>query len=128
MNVLFHGTESKLSALAAESVYKQDPQAYWNFHKELFNAQPANHDDPWITPEKLLEIAKTYTPSINTTQLEEDLKKQTEQEEVNRDEKLTQDYSVEQTPSIVVNGTMLSDPYDYEQIKSLIEKALKEKK
>ncbi|ARZ62349.1 DsbA family protein [Bacillus thuringiensis] len=128
VNVLFHGTESKLSALAAESVYKQDPQAYWSFHKELFNAQPANHDDPWITPEKLLEIAKTYTPSINTTQLEEDLKKQTEQEEVNRDEKLTQDYGVEQTPSIVVNGTMLSDPYDYEQIKNLIEKALKEKK
>ncbi|PGQ44329.1 DsbA family protein, partial [Bacillus thuringiensis] len=93
-----------------------------------FNAQPENHDDPWITPEKLLEIAKTYTPRINTTQLEEDLKKQTEQEEVNRDEKLTQDYSVEQTPSIVVNGTMLSDPYDYEQIKNLIEKALKEKK
>ncbi len=63
-----------MSALAAESVYKQDPQAYWSFHKELFNAQPANHDDPWITPEKLLEIAKTYTPSINTVQLEEDLK------------------------------------------------------
>lgn len=56
------------------------------------------------------------------------MKKQTAQEEVNKDEKLTQDYGVEQTPSIVINGTMLSDPYDYEQIKNLIEKALKDKK
>ncbi|MEN1937421.1 thioredoxin domain-containing protein [Paenibacillus sp. 102] len=128
VNVLFHGTESKLSALAAESVYKQDPQSYWIFHKELFNAQPENHDDPWITSEKLLEIARTYTPNINVNKLEEDLKQQAEQEEVNRDEKLVQDYGVEKTPSIVVNGTMLSDPYDYEQIKNLIEKALKEKK
>nr|WP_232357475.1 thioredoxin domain-containing protein [Bacillus cereus] len=55
------------------------------------------------------------------------IKKQTEQE-VNRDEKLTQDYGVEQTPNIVVNGTRLSDPYNYEQITNLIEKALKEKK
>ena len=50
------------------------------------------------------------------------------QQEVNRDEKLIQDYGVQQTPSIVVNGMMISDPYNYEQIKKLIEKSLKEKK
>jgi len=128
VNVLFHGEESKLSALAAESVFKQSPEAYWDFHKQVFNAQPENHDDPWITPEKLLDIAKTYTPSIDIQKLQEDITNQTELAEVNRDEKLVQDYAVEQTPSIVINGTMLGNPFDYGQLKELIEKALEEKK
>ncbi|CAM4223655.1 dihydroneopterin aldolase [Bacillus manliponensis] len=128
VNVLFHGEESKLAALAAESVYKQDPQSYWTFHKEIFNAQPQNHDDPWITSEKLLEIARTHTPNIDTAQLEEDINNQTMQNEVSRDNQLVQDYGVSLTPSIVINNTMLSDPYDYEEIKRLIEKALEEKK
>lgn len=128
VNVLFHGEESKLAALAAESVYKQDPQSYWTFHKEIFNAQPQNHDDPWITSEELLEISKTYTPNIDAAQLEEDINNQTMQEEINRDNQLVQGYEVSLTPSIVINNTMLSDPYDYEEIKRLIEKALKEKK
>lgn len=126
VNVLFHGEESKLAALAAESVFKQNSQAYWEFHKQVFNAQPESHDDPWITPEKLLNIAKTYTPSIDIKKLQEDITSQTELAEVNRDEKLVQDYAVEQTPSIVINGTMLSNPYDYEKLKELIEKALEE--
>src|SRR5699024_2682758 len=58
INVLFHGEESKLGSLAAESVYKQNPDAYWDFHKALFKEQPSeNHDSSWITTEKILEVA-----------------------------------------------------------------------
>ncbi|MEJ9282410.1 thioredoxin domain-containing protein, partial [Ureibacillus thermosphaericus] len=66
VNVLFHGKESVLAALGAESVYKQNPEVYWDFHKKVFSAQPevANHDDVWVTTEKLLEIASEY-PSVN---------------------------------------------------------------
>ncbi|HDR3890116.1 TPA: DsbA family protein [Bacillus cereus] len=128
VNVLFHGEESKLAALVGESVFKQDPEAFWAFHKEVFNQQPQNHDDAWITQQKLMDIVKSKAPNIDMARLEGDMQSQETVQEVNKDEKLVEDYSVQQTPSIVVNGTMLSDPYDYEQIKKLIEKSLKEKK
>ncbi|WP_307256473.1 DsbA family protein [Oikeobacillus pervagus] len=124
INVLFHGEESKLGSLAAESVYKESPNSYWKFHKELFNAQPnENHDGLWITNEKILEIAKTI-PGIDTQQLQKDLENESGLAEVNKDAKLVEEFKIQFTPSIMVNGTMLEDPFDYDQMKSLIEKEL----
>ncbi|CEG31068.1 DsbA family protein [Peribacillus simplex] len=128
INVLFHGDESKLGSLAGEAVYKQNPESYWIFHKELFKAQPSeNHDGLWITNEKIFEIAKTI-PEIDVQQLQNDLENQTSLEEVKKDEKLVEEFKVQSTPSIMVNGTMLEDPFDYEKIKSLIDKELEESK
>jgi len=127
INVLFHGKESELGSLAAESVYKQSPESYWDFHKELFKAQPSeNHDALWITNDKLVEVASGF-PDIDIELLEEELNNQTQIEEVNLDTKLVEEYKVQLTPSIMVNGTMLEDPFDYEKIKSLIEKELEGK-
>ena len=49
-------------------------------------------------------------------------------DEVNKDTALVDEFKVQMTPSIMVNGTMLEDPFDYEKIKSLIEKELEGKK
>ncbi|KKB34707.1 DsbA family protein [Bacillus thermotolerans] len=130
INVLFHGKESTLAALASESVYKQDPKAFWSFHKAVFDAQPANqnHDDQWVTPEKLVELAKAHAPNIDMKQLEEDINTQGTMEEVSKDDQLVKDFSVPFTPTIIINGVMLEDPFDYETIVSLIEKgSVKEK-
>ncbi|MGV2941908.1 DsbA family protein [Mesobacillus sp. LC4] len=127
INVLFHGEESKLGSLAAESVFKQNPESYWIFNKEMFKAQPAeNHDDLWITKEKILEIASGI-PNIDVEQLEADINDQTEMDEVNKDSQLVEEFEVKLTPSIMVNGTMVEDPFDYEQIKLLIDQALEDK-
>lgn len=127
INVLFHGEESKLGSLAAESVYKQSPESYWSFHKELFKAQPSeNHDGLWITNDKVVEIASAF-PDIDIQLLQEDLSNQVGIEELNKDTKLVEEYKVQLTPSIMVNGTMLEDPFDYEKIKSLIENELEGK-
>ncbi|MGG6447678.1 DsbA family protein [Pseudobacillus badius] len=130
INVLFHGKESTLAALASESVYKQDPKAFWAFHKAVFAAQPASqsHDDQWVTTEKLVEIAKAHAPNIDLKQLEKDINTQGTIEEVNKDDQLVKDFSVQFTPTIIINGTMLEDPFDYEKIVSLIEKELEGKK
>ncbi|MBS4190456.1 DsbA family protein [Bacillus sp. FJAT-49705] len=128
VHVLFHGDESKLGSLAAEAVYKQSPESYWTFNKELFKAQPtnANHDDVWLTMDLINEIASSI-PGINLEQLEKDMQDQSVIDEVNKDSKLVEEFKVELTPSIMVNGTMLEDPFDYEKIKSLIDEALKGK-
>ncbi|MRH43575.1 thioredoxin domain-containing protein [Aquibacillus halophilus] len=128
INVLFHGKESELASLSAEAVYEQSPENYWTFHKELFNAQPPmeNHDELWITNEKLLDIASNIS-GIDTQQLQEDIENQTTIEKVNLDSALVEEFDVSLTPTIMVNGTMLEDPFDYEKIKSLIEQELEGK-
>ncbi|MBU9673374.1 DsbA family protein [Planococcus sp. CP5-4] len=124
INVLFHGEESTLASIAAESVYQQSPDVYWEFHKALYAEQPAqNHDALWVTPEKMLEIANDF-PSIDQAQLEADMEQQATMEQVEIDEVLVEEAEVAQTPTIVVNGTTLDDPFDYEAIKALIEQEL----
>ena len=128
VNVLFHGKESVLGAMAAESVYKQDPTVYWDFHKSLFDAQPTeNHDALWITTEKVLEIAKE-TPSINQEQLKQDVDQELTAEQVNIDKDLFTKHNVSQTPTININGITMEDPFDYEAIKEVIDRELEASK
>jgi protein-disulfide isomerase len=124
INVLFHGEESELGSLAAETVLKNSPDAYWDFHKELFKEQPGqNHDALWITQEKILGIASNL-PSIDVEKLKMDIEDKPAKEAVDKDTKLVEEFSIQQTPTIMVNGIKLEDPFDYEKIKSLIEQEL----
>lgn len=124
INTLFHGEESQLGSLAAEAVFEQSPGSYWEFHKALFEAQPSeDHDSLWITNEKILEVAKNV-PNIDLNQLKTDLEQEKQLAELDKDTKLVEEFKVQQTPSIMVNGTMLEDPFDYEKIKSLIDTEL----
>ncbi|WP_214700569.1 MULTISPECIES: DsbA family protein [unclassified Exiguobacterium] len=126
INVLFHGQESILASLASESVYEQDPESFWKFHKALYDAQPASqqHDNAWVTVEKLKEIA-SETTSVDLAKLEQDLgEESTVLEKVSKDDGLVKENGVQFTPSIMINGVMLEDPFDYEQIQQLIEQDL----
>ncbi len=129
INVLFHGKESALAALASESVFKQDPESFWAYHNAVFAAQPATqeHDNQWVTPEKLIELAKENVPNIDLKQLEENINNEGTIEEVKKDDDLVKEFNVEVTPTIIINGVMLEDPFDYEAIVSLIEAELEKK-
>nr|GGG61382.1 disulfide bond formation protein D [Virgibacillus oceani] len=126
INVLFHGEESKLASLAAESVYKQNPDIYWEFHKALFNKQPSeNHDISWVTIDKILELASGVS-GIDTDKLKADIESNSEINGVNKDTEMVTEFGVQFTPTIMVNGTMIEDPFDYDSIKKAIENALEE--
>ncbi|SFS45232.1 DsbA family protein [Paenibacillus sp. BC26] len=125
INVLFHGDESRLGAQAGEAVWSQNPEAFWPFHKALFQAQPAqDHDALWITTDKINEIAATVKPAIDLEKLNAAISGEAVQNEVSADEKLVQDYKVMQTPSIMINQVMVKDPFDYAAIVELIEEQL----
>lgn len=126
INVLFHGQESILASLASESVYKQDPDAFWDFHKALYDAQPASqqHDEAWVTVERLTQIAGETT-SVDLAKLEDDLSENSSVlKQVSLDDELVKENGVQFTPSIMINGVMLEDPFDYEAIERLIKKDL----
>ncbi|QUW20945.1 DsbA family protein [Sporosarcina sp. Marseille-Q4063] len=126
VNVLFHGEESTLGSIAAESVYERNPDAYWEFHQALFDAQPVeNHDAQWITPERILEIASGF-PEIDQTLLKEDMEQQATMESVKIDEDLVRDAGVSMTPTIVINGKVMEDPFNYEAIKTEIEQKMQD--
>ncbi|MDQ8739125.1 DsbA family protein [Paenibacillus sp. LHD-38] len=125
-NVLFHGEESKLGALAGEAILKSNPDDFWSFHKALFNAQPAaNHDDLWITEEKLLEVAKVSVPTLDLEQFRLNFKSSENQESVDLDQKLVQQFNIQQTPTIMINNIVISNPLDYDAIKVAIEQESK---
>lgn len=124
INVLFHGEESILAAKASESVYRQDKKAFWTFHKAIYDAQPRveQHDDPWVTEESLLRIAAKSVPDINQEQLTSDLRNNADiLDEVSKDDALVKEHGVELTPTIVINGIKLDDPFDYDTISRVIE-------
>lgn len=123
INVLFHGQESILASLASESVYRQDPDSFWAFHKALYDAQPASakHDEVWVTEERLVELAEATT-DVDLVAFADDLTEEsTVLEQVSRDDGLVKQHKVAFTPSIMINGVMLEDPFDYEAIERLIE-------
>lgn len=124
INTPFHGKESTLASLAAESVLEQNPEVYWDFHNALFAEQPSeNHDSQWVTIEKVLEVAEGIQ-NIDLEELELALEEQSEIEKVNKDVELVEEFNVQLTPSIMVNDIMLEDPFDYEAIKNHIEQEL----
>ncbi|MCF3944873.1 DsbA family protein [Oceanobacillus alkalisoli] len=124
INTPFHGKESTLASLAAESVLEQNPEVYWDFHNALFAEQPSeNHDSQWVTVEKVLEVADGIQ-NIDLEELELALEEQSEIEKVNKDVELVEEFNVQLTPSIMINDIMLEDPFDYEAIKNLIDQEL----
>lgn len=126
INVLFHGQESVLASLASESVFKQDPDSFWEFHKALYDEQPSSqmHDEVWVTVDKLKEVAAATT-SVDMEAFETDLSEDSSVlENVRIDDELVKEHGVEFTPSIMINGVMLKDPFDYEAIERLIQKDL----
>ncbi|RXZ77851.1 DsbA family protein [Paenibacillaceae bacterium] len=125
VNVLFHGEESRIGALASEAVLEQSEELFWTFHHELYNAQPTqNHDEKWLTNEKALEIAAAI-PGIDVAKVEDALVNKTTQPQVDIDEILNKKYKVKLTPSIMINNVMVNEPFNYEKITEIIEEQLK---
>ncbi|GGP08207.1 DsbA family protein [Oceanobacillus neutriphilus] len=125
VNVLFHGEESTLASLAAETVHAQDSEVYWDFHHALFDDQPENQQELWITPDKIEEIADGID-GIDMEALMEDTESNTLMDELIKDDDLRKAFEVESTPTIMVNNIMIEDDdtFDYEAIKAAIDAEL----
>jgi protein-disulfide isomerase len=125
INTLFHGDESELGAIAGEAVFSQNKDLFWDFNKAMFEAQPTeNHDTHWITEEKINELAQAVSPQIDLQKLKDDVANKTTLPMVNLDTDLVDKYSINQTPTLMINGIIMKDPFDIEMIKSVLDKEL----
>lgn len=128
VNVLFHGEESQTGSLAAETILKQSPEKYWEFHEALFADQPdtQNHNEQWLTEEKAIEIASTIE-GIDIEAFANSLTNKEEMSQVEHDMDLVEEYAVKVTPTIMVNNKKLDEPFDYDKLKNLIDQELEGK-
>ncbi|WP_160319296.1 MULTISPECIES: DsbA family protein [Bacillaceae] len=123
INTPFHGEESLLAAQASESVWQNNPDSFWDFHKEIYQSQPETqqHDDLWVTEERLLEIANSIESTINLEQLESHLQARAFMDEIETDINLIEAFEVSQTPTIMINNYKMNNPFDYNALVELIE-------
>nr|WP_234399726.1 thioredoxin domain-containing protein [Paenibacillus popilliae] len=119
---------SELTAEAAEEVFRQQPEAFWSFHHELYRAQQDKKKD-WATAPFLIDFARRTVPDLDIAQLEKALQDRTMQEEVTKDEQQAAQARVNSTPTLFVNGVEFTgEIQDYEGLKAMIDKALEQAK
>jgi protein-disulfide isomerase len=125
MNYPFIGPDSDTAALAGEAVYQQDEEQFWNFHHALYENQ-GTESEVWATKERLLDLAAQYTKDLDLEKIEEDIEEKTFKNEVESDKQLLNQYGFKGTPTVFINGKEVENPFDYNEIKAMIEEVLKE--
>lgn len=126
INVLFHGEESKLGALAGEAMLKLYPEQFWDFHKGLFDAQPnVDHNSVWLTEETVLKTARAAVPELDENALKATMATEEASKLVELDDILVRQFGVKLTPTIMINNIEIKDPFDYAAIQAAIEQELK---
>ncbi|WP_181833052.1 DsbA family protein [Bacillus taeanensis] len=123
MNYPFIGADSETAALAGEAVYEQDKEQFWAFHHALFENQ-GPEEQRWATKERLLEVAEASTKDLDIEKLEKDIEKKTFKGEVESDKQILDQYGFKGTPTLFINGKEVENPFDYKEIKSMIEAEL----
>ncbi|WP_323703578.1 DsbA family protein [Mammaliicoccus sp. Dog046] len=134
VNAPFHGDGSELGGASAHAVYKVAPDAYWNYHRALFEAQPDDHneqsDDEWLT----LKVVQKAVDNLDIDKAKKDeimkLVKDRNSEsykQMKNDSDLVKKYDVTMTPTIVIDGKVLADPMDFDKVTKAIDQAVKKK-
>jgi len=120
-------TDSRTAALAAQAVYHQSNDEFWNFYHAVYENQGAERDT-WATSDFLVKLAQDKGLKLDFAKLKKDIDDATYQSEVDKHNKIARDNKFGGTPTIVLNGSVLSDrqALTYANLKAEIEKALKE--
>ncbi|WP_257348332.1 DsbA family protein [Pseudalkalibacillus decolorationis] len=122
VNKPFLAPDSKIAASVGEAVYAQDEKAFWKYYDVVFKNQ-GSEQEAWATEEFLIGLIEKNIKGIDTEQLKKDLEANKFEDEIETDIKMSN--QVQSTPTIIINGKMIENPFDYENsIKPAIEEAL----
>lgn len=115
---------SRVISLAAEEIFRQNPQAFWQYHKAIYNAQSEKGEDG-MSVSLLLNLAKKHVPSVNLEHLERTIQEKLTESAIEQDLKLCDIGDVQSIPTVFVNGKKFTGSWDsYSELKSFIELAL----
>ncbi|OXM16784.1 disulfide bond formation protein DsbA [Paenibacillus herberti] len=122
-NYAFIGPGSKTAAIAAESVYLQNPDAFWPYNDAIY-ANQGDEQTLWATPERMVQIAKDAKLDIDFDKLASDIDAKVGEDKIDDQKKLAeQTLNIPGTPTLFVNGQQIEFK-SYGDIKAAIESKL----
>ncbi len=99
------GPPSEAAALASECVYDQDNTAFWDYKTVLMDLQGQIN----YTAQGLANLAGTYVPTVDTSELETCIEEERFTTEVSNDRTIGESIFVSSTPTVFVNGERVED-------------------
>lgn len=124
MSFPFINESSYRTAVAAESVYQNDPKDFYLYYQALYRAQQSEDVPNWANDTSLVDIAKSNHININYTNLKNDIDTYKNLDSIYRDRAIGEKFGVTGTPSLFINNQLV-DPTDYNAITSTINNASK---
>ncbi len=109
---------SERVAEIGECVYRQNEQAFWELEPVLFRSQRELDSEP-----RVLELITTYAPDVDIDAVEACVRAGDGRREVERDVAMARELNLTGTPSVLVNGELVSNP-TYEAVRRAVERAL----
>ncbi|MBB3112290.1 protein-disulfide isomerase [Paenibacillus phyllosphaerae] len=119
------GPDSYTAAYAAQSVFHQNPDAFWPYYDAIYRNQ-GNEMEAWATADYMTTLAQNEKIDVDYDKLRSDIENGTYADEVDSHNKLASQGNVQATPTLFINGEKFEDVFDYEALKKAIEKAKSE--
>ncbi|PCM40010.1 hypothetical protein CPU09_14110 [Mammaliicoccus sciuri] len=118
-------SENKENVLFAKTI--NAPEEYWYFHRALFEAET---DDECLD----LKVVQKAVDGLDINKSKKDQimklvkdRNSVSYKQMENDSDLTIKYNVDVTPTIVVDGKILSNPMDYDKVFKAIDQAIEKK-
>jgi protein-disulfide isomerase len=122
MNYAFLDRDSILAGSAGEAIYRQNPEAFWDYYSKLYENQQSE-SKIWATHGFLIDFVKENIKDLDYKQFEADLRNNVYLGDVKEDYKIGGYYGVNGTPAFFVNGKILRSS-DYGELKAAIHQEL----
>ncbi|WP_334075606.1 MULTISPECIES: DsbA family protein [Paenibacillus] len=124
MNLPFIGKDSTTAALAVQSVYHQNKEAYWPYFDAIFSRQ-GEETAEWATVDFLVGLAEELKLEVNYEQLRNDIESKTYQNEVDEQYAKGDSLGVDSTPTFFINGREFTGNIaNYDEFKQAIDEAM----
>lgn len=124
LNKQFIAVDSILAGAAAEAVYEQNEESFWEFHEGLYKTSQMTLASNWGTQDRLMKVAieNITSEDFDFEKLREDISSFKYINEVKRDDEIANNKGVTGTPTVFVNGVRVAS--DYESLKEAVEAAI----
>lgn len=127
-NLPFLAADSTTAALAVQSVYHQNAEAYWDYFDAIFSNQ-GEESVEWATTDFLVALAKEINLPVDYDLLRQDIENKTYQSEVVEQYNKATELNVDGTPTFFINGIEYQGQLgDYTAFKKAVEEALQQSK
>lgn len=115
------GPDSTTAAIAGETIFHQNPGAFWDYYDAVYRNQGDDNEE-WATPDFLINLARAFVPGIDHQKLAEDIARNAYKSAMTADHSAGIRAGVRATPTFFINGHEFLDFSDWDALKAAIAK------